>query len=87
MATFTTEAEIEFSVTCDGCGETLDCSEHENYRGGLELKILPCGRCIGEKDEEIKEIKEYYEEELKTLQDELEAVQIETTYNVIKKNE
>jgi len=94
MASFT--AEIEFDVTCDKCGDSLSYTEKNNsrYATSYELKVEPCEKCMDEKDddlnaalEKIKEDTDYYEEELQRLRDELDALKIEMTYGVIKKNE
>jgi len=86
MASFTKEHEIVFSVTCGTCGTELECSEYE-YRGSLELKVEPCDKCIDEKDQEIEDLKETYEEQLEELQDEIDAMKTELTYNKLKNKE
>lgn len=93
MASFLTETEIEFDVTCDNCGEHLQCDTKE-YRGKFELKVELCEHCIDKKNDEIEDIGVTHEEEkfnleqeIKKLQDKIEALEIELTYNVLKNNE
>jgi len=97
MASFTKEVEIEFDVTCDICGKSLDYTENDNSRYGqtsYELKVTPCDHCMAEKDDElnaaletIKENSDYFDEEMKVLQDKIDALEVELTYNVLKNNE
>ncbi len=91
MASFT--AEIEFDVTCDTCGDSLDYEEKEN-RGNYELKVQVCTTCMKEKDDEIKDIGaegvtqiEELQSEIEELQDKIAALEVELTYNVLKNNE
>jgi len=95
MASF--ESEIEIDVTCDVCKSTLSTSEKTYWVGSsksFEIKVEPC-ECMETTIEELKvELKSMeedmtraFEEMQEEMQDKIDALELELTYNVIKKNE
>jgi len=95
MASF--ETEIEIDVTCSACGSSLSTTEKTHWVGptkSFEIKVEPC-ECMETTIEELKEemnskheeMDRDYEKMQEELQDKIDALELELTYNVIKKNE
>lgn len=45
------DADFDFELTCDGCGNALDISTERVGGTTIYLKIYPCQRCLDKEHE------------------------------------